>query len=80
MGSGTRVRGWYIPRTADPVTIGIGAVATKAAVINGRIEPREMLHLSVLLDQVQSQREASNRWLASLIKGMEGAFTPQAVR
>ena len=76
VGSGARVRGWFIPRAADPVAIGVGAVSQKAAVINGRIEPREIVHLSVLLDSKSGQSDAASRWLSSLIKGMEGAFRP----
>ena len=57
--------------------MGVGAVGQKAAVINGRIEPREILHLSVLLEG--SAETKASRWLSSLIKGMEGAFTAEAV-
>ncbi len=77
LGPGVRVRGWYIPRAQEPVAVGVGAVGQKAAVINGRIEPREILHLSVLLEG-NAETKAS-RWLSSLIKGMEGAFTAEAV-
>lgn len=73
VGMGGRVRGWFIPRSMQPVCIGIGAVTPKAVVVNGTIEPREVLHMTVLVDHDVVDGAPASRWIAELLRAMENA-------
>ena len=71
VGMGGRVKGWFIPKSMHPVCIGIGAVTPKAVVLNGRIEAREVLHLTVLVDHDVVDGAPASRWISSLVRAME---------
>lgn len=71
IGMGGRVRGWFIPRSMHPVCIGIGAVTPKAVVVNGAIEPREVLHMTVLVDHDVVDGAPASRWISTLVRAME---------
>jgi pyruvate/2-oxoglutarate dehydrogenase complex dihydrolipoamide acyltransferase (E2) component len=71
VGMGGRVKGWFIPKSMHPVCIGIGAVAPKAVVMNGGIEPREVLHMTILVDHDVVDGAPASRWIAALVKAME---------
>jgi pyruvate/2-oxoglutarate dehydrogenase complex dihydrolipoamide acyltransferase (E2) component len=73
LGMGGRVRGWFIPRSIQPVCIGVGAVTPKAVVVNGTIEPREMLHMTVLVDHDVVDGGPASRWISQLLRSMESA-------
>ena len=45
-----KVNGWFIPKTLHPVSVGIGSIVDKPGVVKGRVVPREILHMTVLLD------------------------------
>ncbi len=45
-----RAAGWFIPRTQHPLCVGVGAITKKPAVVKNQILPREILHMTVLLD------------------------------
>ena len=72
-GMGGRVKGWFIPSNRHPICVGIGAVTPKATVINGRIESREMLHMTVLVDNAAIGTKPASRWISQLVRYMEGA-------
>ena len=71
VGMGGRVKGWFIPRSMHPVCIGIGAVTPKAVVMNGGIEPREVLHMTILVDHDVVDGAPASRWIAALVRAME---------
>lgn len=71
VGMGGRIRGWFIPKSMHPVCIGIGAVTPKAVVMNGRIEPRQVLHMTVLADQTMAEDAPGSRWISALVRAME---------
>jgi hypothetical protein len=70
-GMGGRIKGWFIPRVMNAVSIGVGAVTQKAVVVNGAISPREVLHLAFVVDQEQIDTTVSSRWIGALVRGME---------
>ena len=45
-----RVNGWFIHNSVHPVSFGIGSVLKKPVVINDKIEIREILNATLLLD------------------------------
>jgi pyruvate/2-oxoglutarate dehydrogenase complex dihydrolipoamide acyltransferase (E2) component len=71
VGMGGRVKGWFIPKSMHPVCIGIGAVTPKAVVLNGRIEAREVLHMTVLVDHDVVDGAPASRWISTLVRAME---------
>ncbi len=71
VGMGGRIRGWFIPKSMHPLCIGIGAVTPKAVVMNGGIEPRQVLHMTVLADQSIVDGAPGSRWIATLVRAME---------
>ena len=71
LGMGGRVKGWFIPKSMHPVCIGIGAVTPKAVVMNGGIEPREVLHMTVLVDHDVVDGAPASRWISALVRAME---------
>ncbi|MFP4114618.1 MAG: 2-oxo acid dehydrogenase subunit E2 [Spirochaetota bacterium] len=71
VGMGGRVKGWFIPKSMHPVCIGVGAVTSKAVVMNGRIEPRDVLHMTVLVDHDVVDGAPASRWISALVKAME---------
>jgi len=71
VGMGGRVKGWFIPRSMHPVCIGVGAVTPKAVVMNGAIQPREVLHMTVLVDHDVIDGAPASRWIAALVRAME---------
>ena len=76
-GMGGRIRGWFIPRAIGAPCIGIGAVANQGVVLNGRIEPRQILSLTVVANRRAINPGDASRWIGSLVRGMErGADLP----
>lgn len=71
VGMGGRVKGWFIPKSMHPVCIGVGAVTPKAVVMNGAIEPREVLHMTVLVDHDVIDGAPASRWISTLVRAME---------
>ncbi|MFW6260092.1 MAG: 2-oxo acid dehydrogenase subunit E2 [Spirochaetota bacterium] len=71
VGMGGRVKGWFIPKSMHPVCIGIGAVTPKAVVMNGGIEPREVLHMTILVDHDVVDGAPASRWISALVRAME---------
>lgn len=72
-GMGGRVKGWFIPASRHPMCIGIGAVTPKAVVVNGTIQPREVFHMTVLVDNSVIGRRSVSRWISQLLRTMENA-------
>lgn len=77
-GMGGRVKGWFIPGNGHPMCIGIGAVTPKAVVVNGTIEPREVLHMTVLVDNSVIGSSSVSRWMSQLLRSVESARELQA--
>jgi pyruvate/2-oxoglutarate dehydrogenase complex dihydrolipoamide acyltransferase (E2) component len=42
--------GWFIPISVHPICFGIGRISKKPIVVNDKIEIREMLKITILLD------------------------------
>lgn len=72
-GMGGRVRGWFIPSHRHPICLGVGAVTSKAQVMNGRIEAREVLHMTVLVDNSIVAARPVAGWISELVRTLENA-------
>ncbi len=45
-----KISGWFIPSSVHPLAVGVGSVVSKPKVINEKIEVRDTLHLTLLMD------------------------------
>ena len=70
--------GWALSPTPQPLALLVGSTAWKPAVVEGRIEPRQILHLTVLFDHDIIDGGPAARFTHQLVKliesgcGMEG--------
>jgi len=75
LGNIGRVNGWFIPISVHPLCFGIGNIIKKPVVVNNKIEIREILHLSVLLDPDVTDGGMMARFLSDLTQWIEtGTF------
>lgn len=65
------VRGWFIHTSVHPLGIGAGSIVKKPAVIDDKIEIREFLHLSILLDHDVVDGVEMAKFIARLSENME---------
>ena len=63
--------GWFIPRSVHPVCFGIGRITKKPVVINGKIEIREILNMTVLLDHDVADGALMARFIGALSENIE---------
>lgn len=75
-GMGGRVRGWFIPSGNYALCIGLGAVAPKGVVVNGTIESRDVLHMTVVAAGSSVEAQTVNRWVSRLLRSMARAEGP----
>ncbi|ERM80742.1 hypothetical protein P872_21235 [Rhodonellum psychrophilum GCM71 = DSM 17998] len=65
------VQGWFIPSSIHPICFGISTVSKKPWVIGERIEIREILHLTILLDHDVVDGAPMARFISELAENME---------
>ena len=63
--------GWGITTTPHSLSLVVGSICWKPAVINGQIEPREMLNLSVLFDHHVVDGAPATRFVRRLVELIE---------
>lgn len=66
-----RFSGWVIPVSVHPLCFAVGAVVKKPWVVDGRVEPRDILHLTVLADHDVIDGAPAARAMARLIQMLE---------
>lgn len=66
--------GWGIATTPVSLSLVVGSTATKPAVVEGRIEPREILHLTVLLDHDVVDGAPAARFIKRLVELIESGY------
>jgi hypothetical protein len=65
------VSGWFTPITIHPVCFGVGSIVTKPRCINQLVEPREILHLTILMDHDVADGAPMARFMNQLIHSIE---------
>lgn len=68
-----RARGWFIPVGVHPVCFGISGISKKPVAIDNRVEIREILNLTVLLDHDVVDGAPMARFIGELSDHMERA-------
>jgi pyruvate/2-oxoglutarate dehydrogenase complex dihydrolipoamide acyltransferase (E2) component len=66
--------GWGIYSTAHPLELVVGSTAWKPAVVDGRIEPREILHLTVVFDHDVIDGAPAARFTRRLVELIEDGY------
>jgi hypothetical protein len=71
---GKGLGGWGIAPTAHALELVVGSTAWKPAVIEGRIEPREILNLTVVFDHDVIDGAPAARFTRRLVELIESAY------
>lgn len=66
-----RINGWFIPISIHPVCFGIGSIIKKPVVVNDKIEIREMMNMTILIDHDVMDGAPMARFIAELSKNIE---------
>jgi pyruvate/2-oxoglutarate dehydrogenase complex dihydrolipoamide acyltransferase (E2) component len=66
-----RANGWFIPISVHPACFGIGKTSKKPVVVDDKIEIREILNLTVLLDHDVVDGALMARFISALINNIE---------
>jgi pyruvate/2-oxoglutarate dehydrogenase complex dihydrolipoamide acyltransferase (E2) component len=71
--------GWGISPTFDPIGLVVGGISWKPAVVEGRIEPREILNLTVTFDHDIVDGGPATRFVRRLVELIESGYGLEAV-
>jgi pyruvate/2-oxoglutarate dehydrogenase complex dihydrolipoamide acyltransferase (E2) component len=66
-----RFPGWILPKSLHNLCFGIGAVVPKPWVVDGKIQVREILNLTVLFDHDVIDGSPAARFVDKLVKRLE---------
>jgi hypothetical protein len=66
--------GWAIAPTAHALTLVVGGIALKPAVVEGRIEPRQILHLTVVFNHDTIDGAPATRFTQRLVELIESGY------
>ncbi|MBP6978412.1 MAG: 2-oxo acid dehydrogenase subunit E2 [Lentimicrobiaceae bacterium] len=69
-----RINGWFIPISIHPICFGLSSITKKPTVIDDRIEIREILNMSILLDHDVIDGVPMARLINELSKNIESGF------
>lgn len=65
------LKGWFIPISIHPICFGLSSITKKPIVINDKIEIREILNMSILLDHDVIDGGQMVRFISALSKNIE---------
>lgn len=68
------IKGWFIPISVHPVCFGIGSIIKKPSVIDDKIEIREILNVSILIDHDVIDGAPMARCINDLSKNIENGL------
>ncbi len=66
--------GWGLTATPSALSLVVGSISTKPGVVEGRIEPREILHLTVLFDHDVIDGAPAARFTRRLVEFIESGY------
>jgi pyruvate/2-oxoglutarate dehydrogenase complex dihydrolipoamide acyltransferase (E2) component len=66
-----KVNGWFIPISVHPICFGISSIVKKPSVVNDKIEIREMLKASILIDHDVIDGADMARFISDLSRNIE---------
>ncbi|OFY40532.1 MAG: dehydrogenase [Bacteroidetes bacterium GWF2_40_14] len=65
------VNGWFIPTSVHPICFGISTITKKPVVIDDKIEVREVLNMTILLDHDVIDGAPMARFISDLSRNLE---------
>ncbi len=65
------INGWFIPISVHPLCFGIGSVVRKPVVINDKVEIRQILNMTVLINHDVTDGAPMARFIKQLTKNIE---------
>lgn len=65
------INGWFIPKSIHPICFGIGSIVKKPAVVDNKIEIREILNMTVLIDHDVIDGAPMARFIRELSSNIE---------
>lgn len=71
LGSLARVPGWFIPKSMHNLCFALGAIVKKPWVVDGRVEVRDILHLTLLFNHDVVDGAPAARFLSRLASALE---------
>ncbi len=71
LGTIGRISGWIIPTSMHPLSLGIGTINKKPAMHAGKIEPRDILHLTIAFDHDVVDGMPARRFVDELISSLQ---------
>jgi len=69
-----KVNGWFIQTSMHPISFGIGSIISKPGAVNGRIEIREFLNMTVLIDHDVMDGAPMARFISKLSQNIESGL------
>jgi len=66
-----KINGWFIPISIHPICFGIGSIIKKPVVIDDKIELREIMNITVLMDHAVIDGTSMARFINDLTKNIE---------
>ncbi len=74
VGAVGKVNGWFIPFSVHPVCFGINSVIKKPVVKNDKIEIREIMNMTILIDHDVIDGAPMARFVNELVKNIESGI------
>ena len=65
------INGWFVPISVHPICLGIGKITKKAVVMEDKIEIREILNMTILMDHDVIDGVAMARFISDLAINIE---------
>jgi pyruvate/2-oxoglutarate dehydrogenase complex dihydrolipoamide acyltransferase (E2) component len=69
--AGVRFPGWIVPTSMHNLAFGLGSVVREPRVVRQAVVPRDVLHLTVLLDHDVIDGAPATRFVSRLVKALE---------
>lgn len=69
-----KVNGWFIPISVHPICFGVGSIIKKPAVFDNKIEIRDILNMTILIDHDVIDGADMARFIADLTKNIENGL------
>lgn len=71
LGTIGRITGWIIPTSMHPLSLGIGTLNKKPVIHAGKIEPRDILHLTITFDHDVIDGMPARKFVDELVTKLE---------
>lgn len=69
-----QIKGWFVPISIHPICFGLSSIIKKPTVIDDKIEIREMLNMTILLDHDVIDGAPMARFISELSKNIENGY------